>query len=144
MSSWSRTLTQSPSCRIGSQGDTRCQSHRYCSTPKNTQKKLFWHTLESVLPSKPLFSCFPKPNLTILFSQIQSVAYCVDCAWLVNALAGQIWQNCWIENNLNFVRLNYVLNLRKQNKFLSKHKLLPVNLTWLSQVYGKMFNFPIC
>ena len=42
------------------------------------------------------------------------------------------------------VKLNYVLNLRKQNKFLSKHKLLPVNLTWLSQMYGKMFNFPIC
>ena len=33
------------------------------------------------------------------------------------------------------VGLNYVLNLRKQNKFLSKHKLLPVNLTWLFQVY---------
>ena len=42
------------------------------------------------------------------------------------------------------VKLNYVLNLRKQNKFLSKHKLSPVNLTWLSQVYGKMFNFPKC
>ena len=41
------------------------------------------------------------------------------------------------------VRLNYVLNLRKQNKFLSKHKLSPVNLTWLSQVCGKMFSFPI-
>ena len=42
------------------------------------------------------------------------------------------------------VRLNYVLNLKKQNKFLSKHKLSPVNLTWLSQVYGKMFNLPKC
>ena len=41
------------------------------------------------------------------------------------------------------VGLNYVLNLKKQNKFLSQHKLLPVNLTWLSQVYGKMFSFPI-
>ena len=41
------------------------------------------------------------------------------------------------------VGLNYVPNLRKQNKFFSKHKLLPVNLTWLSQVYGKMFSFPI-
>ena len=47
---------------------------------------------------------------------------------------------CWVL----IVRLNYVLNLRKQNKFLSKHKLSPVNLTWLSQVYGKMFSFPIC
>ena len=27
--------------------------------------------------------------------------------------------------------------------FISKHKLLPVNLTWLFQVYGKMFFFPI-
>ena len=42
------------------------------------------------------------------------------------------------------VRLNCVLNLRKQNKFLSKHKLSPINLTWLSQVYGKMFDFPNC
>ena len=41
------------------------------------------------------------------------------------------------------VALNYVLNLKKQNKFLSEHKLLPVNPTWLSQVYGKMFSFPI-
>ena len=41
------------------------------------------------------------------------------------------------------VRLNYVLNLKKQNKFLSQHKLSPVNLPWLSQVYGKMFSFPI-
>ena len=41
------------------------------------------------------------------------------------------------------VGLNYVLNLKKQNNFLSEHKLLPVNLTWLSQVYGKMFSFPI-
>ena len=27
--------------------------------------------------------------------------------------------------------------------FVTKHKLSPVNLTWLSQVYGKMFFFPI-
>ena len=32
---------------------------------------------------------------------------------------------------------------KKQNNFLSEHKLSQVNLTWLSQVYGKMFNFPI-
>ena len=49
-----------------------------------------------------------------------------------------------VKTYLTMVKLNYVLNLRKQNKFLSKHKLSPVNLTWLSQVYGKMFNFPKC
>ena len=30
-----------------------------------------------------------------------------------------------------------------RTNFISKHKLSPVILTWLSQVYGKMFNFPI-
>ena len=42
------------------------------------------------------------------------------------------------------VYLKPVQDLRNRIKFLSFHKLLPVNLTWLSQVYGKMFNFPIC
>ena len=42
------------------------------------------------------------------------------------------------------VWLNQVQNLRNRIKFLSFHKLSPVNLTWLSQVYGKMFFFPIC
>ena len=33
----------------------------------------------------------------------------------------------------------------KQNQIFSLyHMLLPVNLTWLSQVYGKMFSFPVC
>ena len=42
------------------------------------------------------------------------------------------------------VQLNQVQDLRNRIKFLSYHKLLPVNLTWLSKVYGKMSNFPIC
>ena len=40
--------------------------------------------------------------------------------------------------------LKQVQDLRNRIKFLSFYKLLPVNLTWLSQVYGKMFFFPIC
>ena len=42
------------------------------------------------------------------------------------------------------VQLNQVQDLWNRIKVLSYHKLLPVNLTWLSQVYGKMSNFPIC
>ena len=42
------------------------------------------------------------------------------------------------------VKLNQVQDLKNRIKFLSYHKVLPVNLTWLSQVYGKMFRFPIC
>ena len=35
--------------------------------------------------------------------------------------------------------LKQVQDLRNRIKFLTFHKLSPVNLTWLSQVYGKMF-----
>ena len=48
------------------------------------------------------------------------------------------------KHNEFFVRVELCSNFsKKQNNFLSEHKLSPVNLTWLSQVYGKMFSFPI-
>ena len=34
-------------------------------------------------------------------------------------------------------------DLKNRIIFLNFHKLSPVNLTWLSQVYGKMFFLPI-
>ena len=42
------------------------------------------------------------------------------------------------------VWLKQFQGLTNRIKFLSFHKLSQVNLTWLSQVYGKMFFFPIC
>ena len=41
------------------------------------------------------------------------------------------------------MKLNYVQISINRTDFVTKHKLLPVNLTWLFQVYGKMFFFPI-
>ena len=35
------------------------------------------------------------------------------------------------------MKLNYVQISINRTDFVSKHKLLPVNLTWLFQVYGK-------
>ena len=41
------------------------------------------------------------------------------------------------------MKLNYVQISINRTDFVTKHKLSPVNLTWLFQVYGKMFFFPI-
>ena len=41
------------------------------------------------------------------------------------------------------MKLNYVQISINRTDFITKHKLSPVNLTWLFQVYGKMFFFPI-
>ena len=41
------------------------------------------------------------------------------------------------------MKLNYVQISINRTDFVTKHKLSPVNLTWLFQVYGKMFNFII-
>ena len=38
--------------------------------------------------------------------------------------------------------MNKYYEILNRTNFISEHKLLPVNLTWLSQVYGKMFYFP--
>ena len=38
-----------------------------------------------------------------------------------------------------FVWLNYIQISLQQNKFSSKYKILPVNLTWLHHMYEKMF-----
>ena len=40
---------------------------------------------------------------------------------------------------ISLYELKQVQDLRNRIKFLTFHKLLPVNLTWLSQVYGRMF-----
>ena len=44
---------------------------------------------------------------------------------------------------LIIMKLNYVQISINRTDFVTKHKLSPVNLTWLFQVYGKMFFFPI-
>ena len=44
---------------------------------------------------------------------------------------------------LIIMKLNYVQISINRTDFVTEHKLLPVNLTWLFQVYGKMFFFPI-
>ena len=44
---------------------------------------------------------------------------------------------------LIIMKLNYVQISINRTDFITKHKLSPVNLTWLFQVYGKMFFFPI-
>ena len=40
---------------------------------------------------------------------------------------------------ISLYELKQVQDLRNRIKFLTFHKLSPVNLTWLSQVYGRMF-----
>ena len=98
----------------------------------------------AVLPKKPAFWVSWSGNFS-MDAIIQHLVYIGHILFQI-----YIYNINYLNVNVDFsfclvliVGLNYVLNLKKQNKFLSQHKLSPVNLTWLSQVYGKMFSFPI-
>ena len=56
-----------------------------------------------------------------------------------------IFYRCSILSNVaKYSKSNYEVQISiNRTDFVTKHKLSPVNLTWLSQVYGKMFFFPI-
>ena len=60
------------------------------------------------------------------------VMWSMYCLWQWSSETGTfLWS--WTMFQISINRTN----------FISEYKLLPVNLTWLSQVYGKMFFFPI-